>query len=113
MMMSEFTERTKFDPTAEEYREIEQEYLGCELDKDEFCRQWVKNYGPQRLTRQRAAKIEELKVELHQRKKEYDKLDAERCSQIKQEQDFKKMLEARLTDEAEQLRKKILAWQRK
>ena len=29
MMKSEFTERTGFEPTEAEYREIEAEYMGC------------------------------------------------------------------------------------
>lgn len=30
MMKSEFTERTGFEPTEAEYREIEAEYMGCD-----------------------------------------------------------------------------------
>lgn len=40
MMRSEFIERTGFEPTADEYAEIEQEYMGCDIDKDLFCKQW-------------------------------------------------------------------------
>ena len=38
MMKSEFIERTGFEPTEAEYREIEAEYMGCDIDKDEFCK---------------------------------------------------------------------------
>lgn len=39
MMKSEFIERVGFEPTADEYREIEQEYMGCDIDKDQFCKE--------------------------------------------------------------------------
>ncbi len=42
MMKSEFIERTGFEPTAAEYKQIEQEYMGTDIDKDQFCKQWVK-----------------------------------------------------------------------
>lgn len=57
MMMSEFIERTGFEPTAEEYEIIEEEYMGGADDKDTFCKNWKKNGGVQRLTRARAAKL--------------------------------------------------------
>ena len=58
MMISEFIERVGFEPTASEYREIEQEYMGCDIDKDQFCKEWKKNGGIQRLMRLRARKID-------------------------------------------------------
>lgn len=60
MMINEFIERTGFEPTGEEYREIEEEYMACNDDKDTFCKNWKKNGGIQRLTRLRARKIEQL-----------------------------------------------------
>jgi hypothetical protein len=48
MMMSEFIERTKFEPTAAEYADIESEYMGCDIDKD-ACRRG-KNRDKQRKT---------------------------------------------------------------
>lgn len=59
MMVSEFIERTGFEPTASEYKEIEAEYMGTGADKEKFCKDWKKNSGPQRLMRLRARKIEE------------------------------------------------------
>lgn len=82
MMRSEFIERTKFEPTAKEYEEIEAEYMGTDIDKDEFCKQWKKNGGAERLMRLRARRIEELEIELSQRTKEYDELDKARCKQV-------------------------------
>lgn len=42
MLVSEFIERTGYQPTAEEYAEIEREYMHSSSDKDEFCRLWRK-----------------------------------------------------------------------
>ncbi len=82
MMRSEFIERTGFEPTAAEYEQIEQEYMGTDIDKDQFCKQWVKQGGIQRISRQRVRRIEELEAEVQQRTKEYDELDVARCTQI-------------------------------
>lgn len=82
MMRSEFIERTGFEPTADEYAEIEREYMGCDADKDTFCKQWKKQGGIGRMISRRARRIEELEAELEQRAKEHDELDAARCSQI-------------------------------
>lgn len=87
MMRSEFIERTGFEPTAEEYEQIEQEYMGTDIDKAQFCKQWVKQGGIQRISRQRVRRIEELETEVQQRIKEYDELDSARCTQIKAIQD--------------------------
>ena len=45
MMMQEFTERTGFEPTFDEYAEIEEAYYEFEGDKDAFCADFVKNGG--------------------------------------------------------------------
>jgi len=42
-MKSEFTERTKYNPTDEEYAEIEESYYEFDGNKDEFCRAWLKD----------------------------------------------------------------------
>lgn len=72
MMKSEFIERVKFEPTAEEYVEIENEYMGCDIDKDEFCKMWKKNGGIERLMRLRARKIEELQAEIVSKDRLFD-----------------------------------------
>lgn len=40
MLVSEFIERTGYQPTADEYAEIEIEYNNFNGDKDAFCRAW-------------------------------------------------------------------------
>ncbi len=43
MMMHEFTERTKYQPSQEEYEYIEASYYEYDGFKDEFCQQWLKD----------------------------------------------------------------------
>lgn len=82
MMKSEFIERTGFEPTEAEYREIEAEYMGCDIDKDEFCKAWKKHGSIQRLMRLRARRIEELEAELAKEKNDYDRMDTQYCEKI-------------------------------
>lgn len=42
MLVSEFIDRTGYQPTAEEYAEIEHIYMRFSGDKDEFCKRWAK-----------------------------------------------------------------------
>ncbi len=49
MLISEFIERTGFNPTEDYYHtEIEPEYDRSDLDKDAWCKQWKKNGGIQK-----------------------------------------------------------------
>lgn len=89
MMKSEFTERTGFEPTEAEYREIEAEYMGCDIDKDEFCKTWKKQGGIQRLMRLRVRRIEELEAELVKKKNDYDRMDTQYCEKINRLNDEK------------------------
>lgn len=89
MMKSEFIERTGFEPTEAEYREIEAEYMGCNIDKDEFCKTWKKQGGIQRLMRLRARRIEELEAELVKEKNDHDRMDAQYCEKINRLNDEK------------------------
>ena len=45
MMMNEFTDRTGYEPTPEEYEEIELDYISFDGGKDEFCKAWLGLYG--------------------------------------------------------------------
>lgn len=89
MVKSEFIERTGFEPTEAEYREIEAEYMGCDIDKDEFCKTWKKQGGIQRLMRLRARRIEELEAELVKEKNDHDRMDAQYCEKINRLNDEK------------------------
>ena len=49
MMINEFIERTGFKPTEYYYHaEIEREYEASDMDKDKWCKQWLKNGGIQK-----------------------------------------------------------------
>lgn len=63
MMQSEFTERTGYAPSSEEYRVIEDMYLMCEVDKDEFCKLWCK-MNPN--------KVKEAKEKMEAKKKAFN-----------------------------------------
>lgn len=82
MMKSEFIERVGFEPTAAEYADIEQEYMGCDADKDTFCKEWKKNGGIQRLCRMRARRIEELEEEVAMKDRQYEEMDTRHCRQF-------------------------------
>lgn len=95
MMMSEFIERVGFEPTAAEYAEIEQEYMGCDVDKDKFCKEWKKNGGIQRLCRMRARRIEELEAEVAMRDHQYEEMDIRHCRQFNA---MKEMMDDKLNE---------------
>jgi len=49
MMINEFIERTGFKPTEYYYHaEIEREYEASDMDKDKWCKLWMKNGGIQK-----------------------------------------------------------------
>ncbi|MBR6102649.1 MAG: hypothetical protein IKP95_09485 [Ruminococcus sp.] len=93
MMMSEFIERTGFEPTVEEYRAIEDEYMGGNDDKDTFCKAWKKNGGIQRLTRARKTRIENLESNVRILEKEKAEIKEERNRIRGVFNDSKKMIE--------------------
>ena len=60
MMMSEFIERTGFQPLPFEYAKIEEAYYNFDGDKDAFCRAFVKAAGAKKVYQARAAEIDRL-----------------------------------------------------
>ncbi len=93
MMKSEFIERTGFEPTAEEYAQIEEAYYEFSGDKNAFCKDFLKNKGVERLIRNRASRIEELKKELEDMEK---KLEAEKKASEKEIDSLKEQLDKEL-----------------
>ena len=71
MMISEFIERTGFEPTASEYAKIEDAYYDFSGNKDEFCKAFVKNGGEKELCKARAAEIVKLKSQLIEMEKQH------------------------------------------
>lgn len=68
MMMSEFTERTGYTPTREQYHYIEESYYAFPGNKDEFCKQGKKDKKDGHWAREMA-----LMVAADQMKAEYEK----------------------------------------
>lgn len=60
MLKSEFTARTGFTPTDKIYRQIEREYYESDLDKDAFCKQWLRKGGIKKASAQMVSDIEAL-----------------------------------------------------
>ena len=64
MMVDEFIDRTGFEPMADEYAEIEREYVETDIDKDSFCAEWKKRGGIYKVMKARAKRINGLELEL-------------------------------------------------
>ncbi len=60
MMLSEFVERTGFEPMSAEYAKIEEAYCGFNGDKDAFCKAFVAGDGEKKIYQARAAEIDRL-----------------------------------------------------
>ena len=60
MMISEFIERTGFQPLPFEYAKIEEAYYDFDGDKDAFCRAFVEAGGEKKVYQARAAEIDRL-----------------------------------------------------
>lgn len=82
MMMNEFVERTGFEPTMEEYREIEEAYYNFDGDKNAFCKHWVETVGIKGICKARAEKIAKLRSTMLETEKDLMKTIAEKEQQI-------------------------------
>lgn len=71
MLIQEFTELTGFEPTIEEYQEIEAEYYRFDGDKRAFCEDFVARGGEKQVYAHRAQYIKELESQLMDQEKEY------------------------------------------
>lgn len=84
MMISEFIDRTGFEPTAKEYAKIEDAYYDFNGDKDTFCKAFVKNGGAKKICKARAAEIERLNSLLMETEKQYKQDISDRDRRIDQ-----------------------------
>ena len=66
MTQVEFTNRTQVEVSAKEYAAIEEVYMNSDLDKDAFCKMWVK----MNKSRVEAAKEARLEAEIEATRKE-------------------------------------------
>ena len=102
MLLTEFTERTGFNPTPDCYSYcIEPEYHSSSLDKDEWCKQWKRKGGIQKAYDWECNRKEEFR-------QEYSKSEAnlhDAMQQIKvfvdmqQERDDLQKVNAKLTND--------------
>lgn len=60
MVLSEFVERTGFEPMPAEYAKIEEAYCNFNGDKDAFCKAFVEGDGEKKIYQARAAEIDRL-----------------------------------------------------
>lgn len=84
MMISEFIERTGFEPTAEEYAKIEDAYYDYDGDKDAFCRAFVEQGGELKIYKARAEEIKHLRSLMLETEKQFKKDVADRDRRIDQ-----------------------------
>jgi hypothetical protein len=73
MMMSEFIERTGFEPTYDEYEQIQDAYYLFDGDKDEFCKKFVAENGEKKVYQARAEEIERLRSQILEIEKQFKK----------------------------------------
>lgn len=93
MMMSEFIDRTGFEPTYDEYRQVEEAYYNFDGNKDDFCKAFVSNGGEKEIYKRRACHIAELKSQIKDAEKEHS---AEIAKLQKQIEDLKNQLDREL-----------------
>lgn len=84
MMMSEFVERTGFEPTADEYAKIEEAYYNFDGDKNAFCKAFVDGRGVSRICRARADEIARMRSVMLETEKQFKKDVADRDRRIDQ-----------------------------
>ena len=63
MLLSEFIEFTGFEPTAEEYAEIEERYYNFNGDRTAYCKHFIKNELSE-IVRMRKSQIDSLKSQI-------------------------------------------------
>lgn len=91
MLRCEFFERTGVEPTNNEYYQIEDDYYNSDLNKDDFCKEWLNGDGLTQLVNGRQSQIDDLtllveqnKKSIHQWQKDYAKLHEE-CVDIRKD----------------------------
>ena len=64
MTQQEFTKRTGFYPTAEQFNAIHELYMKSDKDKDAWCKEWKRNGGVEEYSKANALEIANLRREL-------------------------------------------------
>lgn len=81
-MISEFIERTGFEPTADEYAKIEEAYYNFDGDKGDFCRAFIARNGASQICKARAEEISRLRSVILETEKQFKKDVADRDRRI-------------------------------
>lgn len=89
MLKEEFTKMTGFEPNEAEYHEIEEAYYAFNGNKAEFCKKFVEKGQVQLLIRQRATRIKELELQLHNHQAEANAKITQLQKIIEREQEWK------------------------
>lgn len=84
MMMSEFIDRTGFEPTASEYAKIEEAYYDFNGDKDAFCKAFIKDGGEKKICKSRADEIARLRGQMLETEMQFKKDVADRDRRIEE-----------------------------
>ena len=82
MMLHEFTDLTGFEPSTEEYAEIEEQYYAFDGDKKAFCNSFVRNGGAQKIYDKRLETIEHLRSTMMETEKNLMQTLKEKDTQI-------------------------------
>lgn len=93
MLISEFVERTGFEPTADEYADIEEDYYSFDGNKDAFCEKFVRDGEDKKIYAARAQRIMQLRDVIVENDKIYKAELAEMKIEIEK---LKKALDAEL-----------------
>lgn len=101
MLMQEFTDMTGFEPTVEEFNQIEAEYYRFDGDKQAFCKAFVERGGEKQVYARRAEYIKELESQLMDQEKEYTARLAELTAKnIHLQEELDRELDWQLTNSA-------------
>ena len=72
MTQQEFTQRTGFYPTAEQFEAIHALYMESDKDKDAWCKEWKRNGGVEQYSKANVIKLESLHREITTNKLNFD-----------------------------------------
>ena len=61
MTQQEFTQRTGFYPTAEQFNAINELYMKSDKDKDAWCKEWKRNGGVEEYSKANALEVAKLR----------------------------------------------------
>lgn len=110
MLPSEFTERTKITLTSEEYADVEELYNGVKMDKDKFCKEWLRlrnnplfkelSEAYCREVRRHLSDVSQLQATCKSLREEYDAYKENKASEIKNVLDSE---ESKFTDFAKKI----------